>query len=232
MESKIETKKQRDTEMYFKPNFKTEIVSFHRPDGQEVWLSYGRRSSEISKLFACLFESSIPLGEAKTKNEVSFPVVQKFVSTRLKVLEDKLQSLKDVLPIYQLEEIARENAENVEKDIIRLTVKRDAFDSAFSSLKEFFGSEETPDYRRAFMRLIFDALGFALDRRCQRAQEDDPQRYNTEALLKVYQNKYIARIIATQCFKRTVEIWLLEEKEADREKVEKFFEYPKIKSFR
>jgi len=29
-----------------------------------------------------------------------------------------------------------------------------------------------------------------------------------------------------------VETWLLEEKEADREKVEKFFEYPKIKSFR
>jgi len=192
--------------MFYKPKFGDgDKVSFHQVTPKwkkdEVWVSRDLRSQEIATLLAPALKLvySKDLSDCNEENLCTF-------------FQDLLWGNQKTLKKYLETEI------DVTSNALRLA-EIEAFEEGLSIVENFFGGRESLEYKRAFMKLVYEGLKLAIDRISQ-----ENQKY-LHGELKLIDPLRLRNLQKAQEAKRKVHHWLFLEKEADRGKVNEFFEY-------
>ena len=237
--------------MFYKPHYGSDFVSFYKvgPRGSKkkkaTWISEDKKSREISFCFAA------PLGMVKdvnfnlNKKHLDKEDLESFYTSFQRYFFRYREGLRSLITKHKFLENDPFKAfvDFDHKKLDFISAALEAFDDALFLIEKFFNTvfnpdfdelegdelkeaidklphyKRSPEYKRAFMRLIHGGLELAIDRHSYCLQYENGKGKSLGCLRKA------------QRAKKLVDDWLFLEKEADREKVEEFFEYPKIKSF-
>jgi len=197
--------------MFYKPNFyKDDYVSFHKPGHKKkaAWISKDKKSREIC---SCLASA---LGDVKA---IDFDFDKKGLESLYTYFQEYFLRRRKRLALLRHQEALFDN------DIKEIDLFSNVIDGLDASLflpRKFFNHEESPEYKRTFMRLVHGGLELAIDRASCDLLEVTKEPRNLDFSLS------FARLTGTQEAKKLVEDWLFLEKEANREKVDIFFKYP------